>query len=216
MSKHQGEVVDLLGYALIEPRLNAAECEYLTAFAESSRTVRQDPYAVPMNPAAGRNSARAGSARGGTDGVPDGSDHARSSWCPWAPAVSGRVLAPRGSGVARGSAVSWWLRYLIRNFLAVGGLAGTGSDPRFADFTFDHEVNGVFVARWRRTGRMTVFRVRSNRVRRYQLVPSDPDLELWGALPYEDELDRFRLTREHRRRVGPSGDLHYPVVGAER
>ena len=124
-----------LGHVDMVPPLNKAEYDYLMAFSESRRTARPGgPYAVtPKDPSTGSGAAdvdRYNSICAGQPGF----------WCQWTPCPHGCCL--NWDGREKFHAGPAWLQYLIDHFLRPGALAQNSGDAQFADFTFDHQVNG--------------------------------------------------------------------------
>ena len=133
-----GVNTEYLGHVEIVPALNKAEHDYLIAFADSRRTVRPGgPYAVtPPDPDRGNSDAAVRRYNLICDGQP-------GYWCQWTPCPHGCCLT--WDGVEKFYAGQAWLQYLIDHFLRPGALAQRSGDPQFADFTFDHQLNGVVV-----------------------------------------------------------------------
>jgi hypothetical protein len=157
----------VVGHVRIDPPLRRAEFEYLTAFAESRRWRRPDgPYAVPANPLAEcldptvdleRYSAPA-------EGQPGLS-------CPWLPAHQGHALVPGGPALegcgVPAPQVAAWLRYLLDHFLRPGGRAARSDGPAaalFAEFGFDHVLDGAAAICSDTTGDLWIVRVTANHV----------------------------------------------------
>lgn len=199
-----------LGRLDVEPPLNAAEVEWLTAFAELDRRYFIDPYDVPMNPRAFRfeqERPRTTAAHGATaEGQPvsaasddagfavldpfttlaplDGSPYPHLDWTP---CVDGCCLT-WDSRTEKSRMAQEWLQYLIDHFLRPGALARTSTRPDFAHFTFDHLVNGTIAAERDDTRELWLISCRDNEISTLQLVP--PDSMPWdladpkGSEPY--------------------------------
>jgi hypothetical protein len=158
----------LVGCVRVDPPLRRSEFEYLTAFAESRRWRRPEgPYAVPGNPLA---ECLDSSLDLVSYGLP--SEGQPGLLCPWVPGRDGDVLVPvdvlpGGNGLPPGE-VAGWLAYLCDHFLRPGALtekADDGPPGAFADFGFDHELDGAAAVCSDRTGRLTLVRVAANRLR---------------------------------------------------
>jgi hypothetical protein len=197
-----GYSTDFLGHIEISPPLNPAEVEYLTAFSQSRRWDRPGgPYVVPDNP---RLDAI-------VMGEPDSDDLDRFNslapgqpqlYCQWVPCPSGCCLAYDGHEKFYEPTV--WMRYLIAHFLRPGAAASRSGLDCFAEFTFDHQLDGVIVACRRDTRRLWEIRVTRNRVTERDIVPGASERDVWGPFPYEQEIDELD-ERQRRRRVGSLG-----------
>src|SRR5690606_34373090 len=145
---------DIIGEIEIRPALNRAETTYLRAFAASRRWWRPPgPYHVPAQPEA---------AEGDHDEVLFATTEPAQPGlrCPWLPDPSGQVLVARRG---RAEEPVLWLRYLIAHFLRPGARAKSAGGPAvFAEFTFDHILNGVVAASCVDTGRLALVRVSGN------------------------------------------------------
>jgi hypothetical protein len=75
-----------------------------------------------------------------------------------------------------------WLQYLIDHFLCSGALARTSGRPDFADFTFDHVLNGTIAAERNDTRELWLIVCRDNEIDTVQLVA--PDELPWDLRPY--------------------------------
>ena len=161
-----GYQTSYLGRLDIEPPLNDAEVEWLTAFHHTSRDLHpHDPYEVPMHPRAERSEV---------DGIGPSPDlHAAAlRFCDWGPTPNGMCLrwheADKSNGALRE------LSYLIEHFLRPGARASTDGRADFEEFTFDHVVSGVIAAE-RSDGRLTLLVAEDNELREMVLVPgADP------------------------------------------
>ena len=189
-----GHSTDFLGHVDIEPPLNDAEIEYLTAFFGSRRCRREGgPYDVPGNP---RAESLDGSWGDGGNEVAEGQPNL---WCDWTVCWDGCCLT--WNGTEKSYSMIPWLRYLLAHFLAPEALAA--SDPRFGDFTFDHRLSGVIAGCRRDTKEMFVVRVDDNHVTEEILRPADRSYVGYPPLAYEQAIDRDRgsLRRRRRRRT---------------
>jgi hypothetical protein len=119
----------------IDPPLNEAEREYLRRFAGSRRMDRErGPYFVD------------GSGYRGQGADPDVRDHNTAAaeqpglWCQWVPDDEGTCL--EWDGGEKFYDAERWMAYLIEHFLRPGACAESVDDPQFADFSFDHCLDG--------------------------------------------------------------------------
>lgn len=175
-----GYTTDFIGHFEIRPALNAAERDYLDAFAESRRWARPGgPYAVPDHPGLEEASGDA-VARENVDRPPAG---APGLWCQW-------------------------LVYLIDHFLRPDAKARADGGDQIIEFTFDHRVDGVVAACRRDTRRLWTIEARDNDVSEQDLVTGLDEWGTWGAFPYEEEIDRY--SRRRRPRVGSLGAVVRP------
>jgi len=185
-----GYSTDYVGHIEIDPPLNDAEIEYLTAFCDSRRFVRSSPYDVPGNPWAETS-----------DGVPpelynQPPPGQPDLWCDWSVCWDGCCLA--WNGTEKSYAMIAWLRYLIAHFLRPGGRAAR--DPRFGRFSFDHRLDGMVVGCRRDTKELFVVKVTNNRVTERILRAGESRFTGYPALPYEAEIDRQQADLRRRRR----------------
>jgi len=190
-----GHSTDFLGHIDIEPPLNDAEIDYLTAFFASRRCRREGgPYDVPGNPRA-ENLAGAWGDRSNecAEGQPN-------LWCDWTVCWEGCCLT--WNGTEKSYSMIPWLRYLIAHFLGPEALAA--GDPRFAGFTFDHALSGVMVGCRRDTKEMFLVRVDGTAVVEQVLRRADPSFLDYPPLAYEEAIDRDRDFFVRRRRRKPS------------
>ncbi len=186
-----GYSTDFLGHIDIDPALNDAEIEYLTAFGRSRRCVRPGgPYDVPGNPAAeGRDDFRSELYNNRAQGQPN-------LWCDWVPCWEGCCIA--WNGTEKSYSMIEWLRYLIAHFLKPHA-AGAGH-PHLEGFTFDHRLSGLVVACRRDNKELLAVKVTNNRVTTRALRPADPRYVDLPPLPYEEEIDRANEYVRRRRR----------------
>jgi hypothetical protein len=149
-----GYTTDFRGQVSISPPLNMDEISYLNDFAATRRMDREKgPFYVRGGGWAGQ--AREDDIR--NYNMPDPSQP--GLWCQWVVSDDGTRIEWDGGEKFYCSVE--WMRYLIDTFLAsppdAATLAAmTAADPRLAEFTFDHVVNGVIDAqgedpddRWR-------------------------------------------------------------------
>lgn len=187
-----GFSTDFIGHIDIEPPLNEAEIEYLSAFGESRRFRREGgPYDVPGNPIAERDDVGSHGEEYNVPGVGQ-----PNLWCDWRVCWDGCCLA--WNGIEKSYSMVRWLGYLIDHFLAPG--ASASGRPGFEDFTFDHRLSGMVVGCRRDNKMLFSVRVENNVVKEDVLRPADPRYVDWPRLPYEDEIDRERARSSRRRR----------------
>lgn len=184
-----GYTTDFIGHIDIHPRLTIAEQQYLLAFAASRRFNRAGgPYEVPGNPAADHDERPADLDMYNTPapGQP-------SLWCGWQPCWDGCCLSFDGREKFYGA--TEWLGYLIDHFLAPQAQASNTGLACFADFRFDHVLDGIIAACRRDTRELYLIRVANNIVREETLYsPTDRSLGA-GMLPYETAIDDSRPRR---------------------
>lgn len=188
-----GYTTDFIGHVNIAPSLNQAEQMYLTAFSESRRYRRPGgPYEVPRNPAAERDRPV-----GDTEAYNETPFDQPSLWCGWRPCWDGCCLAH--DGVEKFYGATRWLTYLIEHFLAPDAHAARSGLHWFADFTFDHALDGIVAACRRDTRELYLIRVEHNDVFEETLVPPDTGYADFGPLPYEVAIDQQWSERSRRR-----------------
>jgi hypothetical protein len=161
-----------LGHVEIEPSLNQTEYDYLHAFARSRRSYRPGgPYAVrPEHPDTGSAVREVELYNQIADGQP-------GYWCQWVPCPHGCCLV--WDGHEKFYAGPAWLQYLIDHFLRRDARASTSGGSPFADFSFDHEMNGMIVGEQGDTRELFLIRVETNEVTKEILRRGDP------VLPWE-------------------------------
>jgi hypothetical protein len=152
-----GCTTEFFGEVAISPPLNEAERRYLQRFAKTRRMDRKrGPYYVD------------GSGPYGQGNDPDIPDHncppqgQPGLWCEWVPSEDGSALEWDG-GEKLYKAVPG-MAYLIDHFLRAGAKASRSQDPQFAEFTFDHFLNGEIEARGEEPDDKWLLRVRANGV----------------------------------------------------
>lgn len=99
----------------IVPGLNQSEYDYLTAFAD--RLPAGDDWAA--------------------EGLP-------GPWCDWEPCPHGCCLSWNGREKFNAPRAWRWMEYLIDHFLRPGAAEQAGEKPRFGEFTFDHQMDGLY------------------------------------------------------------------------
>lgn len=170
-----------LGRLRIEPVLNDAEVEWLRAYARTHRPFHPtDPYAVPMNPGAEHlTDPEAQRLPGGGYMLP-AADVIGLLRCDWRPCVQGCCLV--WDKAEKSNTAQQELTYLVDHFLRPGALAADDGRADFADFTFDHHVDGIIAAERGDTGELFLLVAESDEVTRRVLVPGDTQgwAESWG------------------------------------
>jgi hypothetical protein len=157
------------GHIRVTPPLNAAEYEYLQAFAESRRHSGRssDPYDVPHHPRDDGPTSHTDAYNSPPAGQP-------SLWCPWHPSCDGRCLVlDTEPGV---NAAAAWLGYLARHFLIPDAVAHCRAD--FTDFTFDHQLTGSVARHRADSGELSLIRIAGDEVTTEVVEPGDP-IDLW-------------------------------------
>lgn len=184
------------------PSLNQAEYDYLHAFSRSRRSYRPDgAYAVvPEDPHTGSSEREVELYNKIADGQP-------GYWCHWVPCPHGCCLV--WDGREKFYTGQTWLQYLIDHFLRHRSYAQTSSDPQFASFTFDHEMNGIVVGEQEDNRELSILRVEANEVAKQILRRGDPILPwepgyvgledrpwLAGERPWRSSLDSAHVDAE--------------------
>lgn len=192
-----GVNTNYLGHVEIVPPLNQAEYGYLMAFSQSRRTARPGgPYAVtPKDPQTGSGDAAVDRYNSICEGQP-------GYWCQWTPCPHGCCLT--WDGGEKFYAGPAWLQYLIDHFLRRGAVAQGVGDGQFADFTFDHRMNGLVVGEQQDLRELFLLEVRDDLVVRHLLRPGDPD---YGQPGYRGVEDRPWLPAEPPPRRGLDADV---------
>ena len=163
-----GYTTDFTGSVQVLPPLNATESAYLRKFAGTRRMARdRGPYFVD---------GRGDFGQGRDEDVRDFNTPPAGQpglWCQWVPTeVDGRIEWDGGEKFHNAVA---WMRYLIDHFLKPGAQASNADDPQFADFTFDHVVNGHIDAEGEDSGDVWRLVVRDNVVSRVNGVITYPE-----------------------------------------
>jgi hypothetical protein len=102
---------------------------------------------------------------------------------------------------------------VIDHFLREGALAQESGDPQFAEFTFDHQVNGVIVGEQKDLRELFVLRVAEGEVTKSILRRPDPD---YGQPGYRGLDDRPWLPDEPRERWDNDLQAWVPVSRSSR
>jgi hypothetical protein len=119
-------------------------------------------------------------------------------WCDWVPCWDRCCLSY--NGVEKFYAPVEWIRYLIEHFLRRGAVASRADHPRFAEFTFDHVLEGMVVGCRRDNKELFAITVTDNVVHTQVLRRADPRYLDFPPLPYEEAIDRELTPRQRRRR----------------
>lgn len=183
-----GVNTNYLGHVEIVPGLNQAEYAYLTAFADTRRSVRPEgPYAVtPADPKDGTSDREIARYNRINDGQP-------GYWCQWVPCPHGCCLG--WNGREKFYAGPAWLQYLIDHFLKRGAVAQHSGNEQFADFTFDHRMNGLIVGEQQDLHELFLLRIEDDVVSQHVLRRGDPD---YGQPGYRGLDDRPWLPDQPR------------------
>lgn len=191
-----GYSTDFVGWVQVDPPLAKHETDYLRAFGRTRRWDRPaGPYVVLPHPLA-------------DDEDKDLDDQGVAAynrpvpgepglWCPWTATDSGSTLAY--DGIEKAYDDVRWLQYVINTFLCPDAVASTADDPAFDEFTFDHVCDGAVASCRRDTGQVSLILVTNNDVDELVLLPGVPEGVVWGDLPYEAEVDRYRQRAAVRR-----------------
>lgn len=159
-----GYTTDFEGHIEIDPPLNQHEIDYLTKFSESRRMKRTaGPYFVEGSGFRGQDLE---------DDVIDSNrppDGQPGLWCQWVPTADGQYIIWDGGEKFYDSPE--WMKYLIDHFLKPGceasqlvdGIKDKVPTP-FANFTFDHTLNGEIYAQGESSDDRWVLVVRDNEV----------------------------------------------------
>lgn len=151
-----GERIHGLGHLDIVPPLNVAEQQYLAAYAQTRTRVDGDPYHVDDHPPLAQRQTF--NPEGNDFYVISGRDEIS-----WAPDFSGESLHPQDEdGIWRPLEC---LQHLLDDFLTPDAARLHTGDPRFAEFTFDHELLGAVALESNYTGRLTLVMVEDGQVR---------------------------------------------------
>jgi len=123
----------------------------------------------------------------------------------WVPCWTGCCLTFDGS--ERCSEPVAWLRYVIAHLLKPGASASRSGLSRFANFTFDHRLDGMVVGCRRDTKELTAITVRANRVSTRTLRAPDPRHAGWPSSAHEQPTDLERAGRKRRRREAATSNV---------
>ncbi|MEI2778158.1 MAG: hypothetical protein V9G19_19765 [Tetrasphaera sp.] len=163
-----------LGRLDIEPRLNNAETEWLRAFRRTQRAFHpDDPYAVPMHPSAEHRTHPLTKPAPGGGWCWPGHGQTGLPRCDWEPCVDGCCLV--WSGGEKSNTAAMELTYLVERFLRPQARASTDGRDDFAEFTFDHHVDGIIAAERGDTRELFLIVARDNVITTQVLIPGDSD-----------------------------------------
>lgn len=150
-----GERIHGLGHLDIVPPLNTAEQQYLAAYAETMTRIDDDPYHVDDHPLLAERRTFAAAEDGHY--VISGRDEIS-----WGPDFSGESLHTKDrDGIWRPLQC---LQHLLDHFLTPEAAPHHVGDPRFAEFTFDHELLGAVALESDDTGQLTLVMVKDGQV----------------------------------------------------
>ena len=182
-----GYETEFTGSVQVVPPLNEAEIAFLKRFANTRRMDRANgPYFVD------------GSGYAGQGDDPDIRDSQKPPegqpglWCKWEASADGSAVAWNGHEKFYNAAE--WMAYLIEHFLKPGAVASGPREetwvypPEFAEFTFDHVVNGRIEAEGEEPEDVWRIEVHDNVLFVVCREPLDP--EEWGG-PSEHAVWRF-------------------------
>jgi hypothetical protein len=157
-----------LGHIKVDPPLNEAEFQYLTAFGEALHEPGPHVYDVPDNPLApeefGDRPYRVIERR---DDVPDAA-------CAWVPSCHGGCLVIRDDSGEHRRATQW-LQWIYDHFLRSGALEADSGRDDFAEFSFDHRLDAAVAAHRSETGGLVIIRPRGDVVREEVVWPGEPE-----------------------------------------
>lgn len=206
MLPRMGYETEFTGSVQVVPPLNAAEIGYLARFANTRRMSRtKGPYFVDGTGYAGQ----------GDD--PDVLDHGKpfegqpGLWCKWEASEDGSHIAWNGHEKFYDAAE--WMAYLVEHFLRPGALAsGPGNEEwsypdAFAEFTFDHVVNGRIGAEGEEPEDVWRIEVHDNVLHVVCREPLDP--EDWQA---ESEHAVWRFTGTASTRLGDEEAARFEAI----
>lgn len=162
-----GDNTEYLGHLTITPRLNPAEVQWLLGFADWAGGPGADPFSLPMNPRAELAHARTH----GSGAVPP---HSRIPWgvSDWQVSFHGDRL--RWSRAEKSHDAVATLEFLADHFLGPAALAKQSTNPDFADFTFDHRLDGVIAGCREDTDELFLLWVENSVVTWETVVPGTP------------------------------------------
>lgn len=159
-----GYDTEYVGYLTIAPPLNSTEVEWLSGFADWGAAMNGDPFHLPMNPRAAvarafqeRRWAMASAAT-----VPAGVRD-------WRVDTDGDRISWRRS--ERSNDAVRTLRFLVEYYLGPEALAKSCGSRDFADFTFDHRLDGIIAASRDDADELFLITVVENAIDTVTLVP---------------------------------------------
>ena len=159
-----GYTTEFEGQVKVVPPLNSAEVAFLTKFSETRRMRRErGPYYVDSDGFRGQSrDADVLDYNAPPDGQP-------GLWCQWIPTADGSAIEWDGGEKFYDS--EEWMAYLINHFLRPGAVAASTGDPQFAEFTFDHVLNGHIDAQGQEMSDRWRLRVNHNEVSTARRLP---------------------------------------------
>lgn len=159
-----GYSTEYLGVLTVTPRLNPAEVQWLSGFADWGALPDGDPLRLPMNPRAALAKAFADS--GGAMPQPEGVPYGVHDWrvCEHGDRVTWRRSAKSNDAVRT-------LTFLVEQYLGPHARARYSDNPDFAEFTFYHRLDGVIAGERDDTGELFLLRVSNNTIRYETVVP---------------------------------------------
>jgi hypothetical protein len=115
---------------------DAAEVQWLSGFADWGGIPDSDPFALPMNPRAELAAAfdRAGGSISPRGHIPHGVHD-------WRVCEHGERISWQRGDKSNDAVAS--LGFLVSHYLGPGARAQQSGNPDFAEFTFDHRLDGV-------------------------------------------------------------------------
>lgn len=167
-----GFSTEYLGFVTITPPLNRAEAEWLTGFADWGGLPDGDPFRLPMNPRAAI--AQAFRDRGGSMSSPGGIPSGVYDWrvCEHGDRIMWRRMEKSNDAEQA-------LSFLVDHYLGHSAKAKNSDNPDFADFTFDHHLDGVVAGQRDDTDELFLLRVRNSEFSHETLVAGVE----WWAMP---------------------------------
>lgn len=157
-----GYTTEFTGQVKVEPPLNPSEIDYLRQFAATRHMKRaRGPYYV------GTDEADVSDQNNPPAGQP-------GLWCSWEPTDDGTAI--EWNEMEKFYDAQEWMRYLVDHFLKPDAYACGDVAPQFANFTFDHVVNGTIDAEGEERDDVWQLVVTDNIVTRID-PPSPADLE---------------------------------------
>ncbi|GAA4402844.1 hypothetical protein GCM10023168_13750 [Fodinibacter luteus] len=156
-----------LGFLEITPHLNPAEVEWLSGFADWGGLPDGDPLRLPMNPRA--SVAKAFEAGGGALSPPRNIPRGVHDWrvCAHGDRIAWRASEKSNDAVQT-------LTFLVGHYLGPDAVARRSDNPDFAEFTFDHRLDGVIAGERDDTDELFLLRVTDSRITQETLVAGVP------------------------------------------
>ena len=180
MGRDEGSIAvgfntEYLGHLRITPRLNPAEVEWLSGFADWGALADGDPFRLPMNPRAALPNAfaDAGGSMSGPRHIPYGVHHWRV--CEHGDRISW-VRSEKSNDAVQA------LAFLVQHYLGPDARARDSDNPDFEAFTFDHRLDGVIAGEREDTDELFLVRVENSTFGHETLVEGVAWWEHPGAL----------------------------------